>query len=61
MTEFNVLSIENKILNCCAVIDPDGDQLQKVRGYMSDSVDMDRLIGRATMDGMGGFLYKNFL
>jgi len=61
MTEFNVLSIEHKILNCCAVIDPDGDQLQKVREYMSDSVDMDRLIDQAIMDGMGGFLYKNFL
>ncbi|MGB5745835.1 MAG: nucleotidyltransferase family protein [Desulfobacterales bacterium] len=61
MTEFSLLAIENKILNCCAAIDPDGDQLQKVRGYMSDSVDMDRLIGQAIMDGMGGLLYKNFL
>ena len=61
MTEFSVRSFENKILSCCAVIDPDGDQLQKVSRYMSDSVDMDRLIGQAIMDGMGGFLYKNFL
>jgi len=54
-------SIENEILSCCADIDPDEDQLQKIRGYMSNSVDMDRLIGQATMDGLGGFLYKNLM
>ena len=54
-------SIENKILSCCAEIEPDRDRLQKVRGYMSNSVDMDRLIGQATIDGLGGFLYKSLL
>jgi hypothetical protein len=54
-------SIEHEILSCCADIDPDEDQLQKIRGYMSNSVDMDRLIDQATRDGLGGFLYKNLL
>jgi hypothetical protein len=54
-------AIENEILSSCTDIDPDEDQLQKIRGYMSNSVDMDRLISRATLEGLGGFLYKNLL
>ena len=54
-------SIENEILSSCTDIDPDEEQLQKIRGYMSNSVDMDRLISRATLEGLGGFFYKNLL
>ena len=53
--------IENKILSACAEIDPDNNQLQKIRGYMSSFDDMDRLMSQATIDGLGGFLYKNLL
>jgi len=54
-------SMQNEILISCTDIDPNEDKLQKIRGYMSVSVDMDRLISRAIFDGLGGFLYKNLL
>ena len=56
-----MLSVENKILTYCADVDPDQDQLQKIRGCMSNSVDMDRLIDLALKEGLGGFLYKSLL
>jgi hypothetical protein len=54
-------SIEHDILAACAEIDPDEDQLQKIRGGMSNSVDMDRLIDQAVKEGLGGFFYKSLL
>ena len=54
-------SIEHQILTSCAEVNPDGDQLQKIRGCMSNSVDMNRLIDLAVNEGMGGFLYKSLL
>jgi hypothetical protein len=54
-------SIEQKILAYCAAVDPDKDQLQKIRGGMSKSVDMDCLIDLAVKEGLGGFLYKSLL
>ena len=54
-------SSDHEILTYCSVIDPDQDQLQKIRGCMSNSVDMDRLIDLAVTEGLGGFLYKSLL
>ena len=54
-------SIEYQILTACAEVDPDEDQLQKIRGCMSRAVNMDRLIDRAVTEGLGGFLYKSLL
>jgi hypothetical protein len=54
-------SIETEILTYCSEVDPDQDQLQKLRGGMSISVDMDRLIDLAVKEGLGGFLYKSLL
>jgi hypothetical protein len=54
-------SIEHKLLTYCADVDPDEDQLQKIRGAMSNSVDLDRLIDLAVKEGCGGFLYKSLL
>jgi hypothetical protein len=54
-------SIEHRILTACAEVNPDEDQLQKIRGGMSNSVDMDRLIDLAVKEGLGGFLYKSLL
>ncbi len=54
-------SIEHEILTYCSDVEPDEDQLQKIRGCMSNSVDMDRLIDLAVKEGLGGFLYKSLL
>jgi hypothetical protein len=54
-------SIEHKLLTHCADVDPDEDQLQKIRGAMSNPVDLDRLIDLAVKEGFGGFLYKSLL
>lgn len=54
-------SIEHDILTACAEIAPDEDQLQKIRGCMSQAVNMGRLIDRAVKEGLGGFLYKSLL
>jgi hypothetical protein len=54
-------SIEHEILTCCADVDPDQNQLQKLRGGMSNPVDMDRLIDLAVKEGLGGFCYKSML
>ena len=54
-------SIEHEILTYCADVDPDENQLQKLRGGMSNPVDMDRLIDLAVKEGLGGFLYKGLL
>jgi hypothetical protein len=54
-------SIEHEILTSCTELDPDQQQLQKIRGCMSRSVDMDRLIDLAVREGLGGFLYKSLL
>ena len=54
-------SIEHEILTYCSDVDPARDQLQKIRGGMSNSIDMDRLIDLAVTEGLGGFLYKNLL
>ena len=58
---YTMFSIENQILTYCSDVAPDQDQLQKVRGCMSNSVDMDRLIDLAVKEGLGGFLYKSLL
>jgi hypothetical protein len=54
-------SIEHEILTSCTAIDPDQEQLQKIRGCMAQAVDMDRLIDLAVKEGLGGFLYKSLL
>jgi len=54
-------SSEIELLNCCADIDPEATQLQKLRGHLSNDLDMDRLTRRAALEGLGGFLYKNLL
>jgi len=54
-------SIEHDILTACAELDPDEDQLQKIRGRMSQAVSMGRLIDQAVKEGLGGFLYKSLL
>ena len=54
-------SIEHEILTHCSDVDPDEDQLQKIRGCMSNSVDMDRSIDLAVKEGLGGFFYKSLL
>ena len=54
-------SIEHEILTYCSDVDPAHDQLQKIRGGMSNSIDMDRLIDLAVKEGLGGFLYKSLL
>ncbi len=54
-------SIEHQIMTSCAELDPDEGQLQKIRGSMSQSVDLDRLIDLAVKEGLGGFLYKSLL
>lgn len=54
-------SIEHQILTYCSDVDPDADQLQKIRGALSNTVDMDRLIDLAVKEGMGGFIYKSLL
>ncbi len=54
-------STEHKILTHCADVDPDENQLQKLRGGMSNPVDMDRLIDLAVKEGLGGFCYKSML
>jgi len=54
-------SIDHEILTYCSDVDPGRDQLQKIRGGMSNSVDMDRLIDLAVKEGLGGFLYKSLL
>ena len=54
-------SIEHQILTACAVINPDEDQLQRIRGTMAQSVDTGRLIDLAVKEGVGGFVYKSLL
>ena len=54
-------SIEHDILTCCADVDPDENQLQKLRGELSNPVDMERLIDLAVAEGLGGFCYKSML
>jgi hypothetical protein len=54
-------STEHEILTYCADVDPDENRLQKLRGGMSNPVDMDRLIHLAVKEGLGGFLYKGLL
>ena len=54
-------SIEHEILTYCSDVDPAQDQLQKIRGGMSNSVDMDLLIDLSVKEGLGGFLYKSLL
>ena len=54
-------STEHKLLAHCADADPDEDKLQKIRGAMSQTVNLDRLIDLAVKEGLGGFLYKNLL
>jgi hypothetical protein len=54
-------SVEYNILAACADLDPNEDQLQKIRGCMSQAVNMGRLIDRAVKEGLGGFLYKSLL
>jgi hypothetical protein len=56
-----MLSIETKILTYCSDVDPGRDQLQKIRGAMSNSIDVDRLIDLAVKEGLGGFLYKSLM
>ena len=53
--------LEHKILACAANLDPDEDQLQKIRGYMSTIKNTDHLIGLAVREGLAGFLYKSLL
>lgn len=54
-------SIEHQILTACAEVNPDEDQLQKIRGRMSQAVDTGRLIDLAVKEGLGGFVYKSLL
>ena len=54
-------SIEHDILTCCADVDPNENQLQKLRGGLSNPVDMERLIDLAVAEGLGGFCYKSML
>ena len=54
-------SIEHQILVACAELNPDEDQLQKIRGCMSQAVNKDRLIDLAVKEGLGGFVYKSLL
>jgi hypothetical protein len=56
-----MLSIETRILTYCSDVDPGRDQLQKIRGAMSNSIDVDRLIDLAVKEGLGGFLYKSLM
>ena len=54
-------SIEHQILTACAELNPDEDQLQKIRGCMSKAANMGLLIELAVKEGLGGFLYKSLL
>jgi hypothetical protein len=42
-------------------MDPDEDQLDKLRKCMANTFDPDRLIDQAVKEGLGGFLYRNLL
>jgi hypothetical protein len=53
------MSIEQEILICAACMDPDEDQLGKLRNCMTNAFDPDRLIDQAVKEGLGGFLYRN--
>jgi len=57
----DMLPIEHKILTACTELDPNEDQLQKIRGCMMQNVNTDRLIDLAVREGLGGFLYKSLL
>ena len=54
-------SLEHQILVACAELNPDEDQLQKIRGGMSQDVDTGRLIDLAVNEGVGGLVYKSLL
>jgi hypothetical protein len=54
-------SIEHQILTACAEVSPDENQLQRIRGLMSQSANTGRLIDLAVKEGMGGFVYKSLL
>ena len=56
-----MLSTEHKILASAANLDPDEDDLQKIRGYMSTVIDTNHLIDLAVREGLAGFLYKSLL
>lgn len=56
-----MISNEHRILTCAANLDPDQEQLQKIRGCMSTIENTDHLIALAVREGLAGFLYKSLL
>jgi hypothetical protein len=50
---------EQKILLSAAIVNPDENQLDNLRKCMASDFNPDRLVDRATREGLGGFLYRN--
>ena len=54
-----MVSIEQQLLATATNIDPDENELQKIRHLVSMGIDADALINLALQEGLAGFLYRN--